>query len=63
MTEPVLDPDLRRQWNDLAEEVRRHRDLYYNDQPEIPDADFDALFRQLQELEAQHPELAVPDSP
>ncbi|MDO5511875.1 NAD-dependent DNA ligase LigA [Corynebacterium sp.] len=59
----MIDPDLRRQWNDLAEEVRRHRDLYYNAQPEIPDADFDALFRQLQELEVKHPELAVPDSP
>ena len=63
MTDPVIDPDLRRQWNELAEEVRRHRDLYYNDQPEISDADFDALFRQLQQLEEEHPELAVPDSP
>lgn len=60
---PEVDTDLRRQWNDLAEQVRHHRDLYYNDQPDIPDADFDALFRQLQELEAEHPELAVPDSP
>ncbi|WP_143337583.1 NAD-dependent DNA ligase LigA [Corynebacterium pollutisoli] len=59
----MIDPDLRRRWNDLAEEVRRHRDLYYNDQPEIPDADFDALFRELQQLEEDHPELAVPDSP
>ena len=63
MTDPVIDPDLRRRWNDLAEEVRRHRDLYYNDQPEIPNADFDALFRELQQLEEDHPELAVPDSP
>jgi len=63
VTDPVIDPDLRRRWNDLAEEVRRHRDLYYNDQPEIPDADFDALFRELQQLEEDHPELAVPDSP
>ena len=54
---------LRRTWNELAEKVRYHRDLYYNQQPEIPDADFDALFRQLQDLEEQHPELAVPDSP
>lgn len=42
---PEVDTDLRRQWNDLAEQVRHHRDLYYNDQPDIPDADFDALFR------------------
>ncbi|QGU01821.1 DNA ligase [Corynebacterium kalinowskii] len=54
---------LRKQWNDLAEEVRRHRDLYYNGTPEIPDADFDQLFQKLQQLEAEHPELAVPDSP
>jgi len=63
VNETVIDPDLRRRWNDLAEEVRRHRDLYYNAQPEIPDADFDELFRRLQQLEEEHPELAVPDSP
>ena len=63
MTDPVIDPDLRRRWDELAAEVRRHRDLYYNARPEIPDADFDALFRQLQQLEEEHPELAVPDSP
>lgn len=54
---------LRRTWDDLAEQVRYHRDLYYNKTPEISDAEFDELFQQLQELEAQHPELAVPDSP
>ncbi|MFP7365613.1 NAD-dependent DNA ligase LigA [Corynebacterium callunae] len=54
---------LRRTWNDLAEKVRYHRDLYYNQQPEITDADFDALFKQLQQLEKDYPELAVPDSP
>ncbi|QGU04390.1 DNA ligase [Corynebacterium comes] len=65
MTESVsnLDPELRRQWNELAEEVRRHRDLYYNAKPEIPDADFDEIFRRLQRLEEEHPELAVPESP
>ncbi|MEJ5928186.1 NAD-dependent DNA ligase LigA [Corynebacterium sp. H128] len=55
--------ELRRRWDELAGEVRRHRDLYYNDTPAIPDADFDALFQQLQQLEAAHPELAVPESP
>ncbi|WP_425456314.1 NAD-dependent DNA ligase LigA [Corynebacterium tapiri] len=54
---------MRRQWNELAARVREHREAYYNGEPRIPDADFDALFRQLQELEEQHPELAVPDSP
>ena len=55
--------DLRREWNDLAQEVRQHRDLYYNKQPIISDAEFDELFAKLQKLEAEHPELAVPDSP
>ncbi len=55
--------DLRRTWNELAEQVRHHRELYYNGQPVIPDADFDELFRRLQELEERHPGLAVPDSP
>ena len=55
--------DLHRQWDELAEEVRRHRDLYYNGQPEISDAEFDTLFRKLQAFEEAHPEFAVPDSP
>ncbi|QNE89422.1 NAD-dependent DNA ligase LigA [Corynebacterium incognita] len=55
--------DLQRQWSELADEVRHHRELYYKGEPTIPDADFDALFQQLQALEAEHPELAVPDSP
>jgi DNA ligase (NAD+) len=33
------------------------------DEPEISDAEYDALFRELLELEAQHPELRTPDSP
>lgn len=59
----AISTELRRQWDDLAQQIRHHRDLYYNNQPIIPDADFDALFQQLKDLEAAHPELAVPDSP
>ncbi|MCP1387287.1 NAD-dependent DNA ligase LigA [Corynebacterium sp. TA-R-1] len=55
--------DLHREWDELAQEVRRHRDLYYNGQPVISDAEFDELFRRLQAFEEAHPELAVPDSP
>ncbi|WIM68660.1 NAD-dependent DNA ligase LigA [Corynebacterium breve] len=55
--------ELRREWDDLAEEVRRHRDLYYNSNPIISDAEFDQLLAKLQQLEDEHPELAVPDSP
>jgi DNA ligase (NAD+) len=48
----------------LREELRRHEHLYYVlDQPAITDAEYDALMRRLQELEAAHPELASPDSP
>jgi DNA ligase (NAD+) len=48
----------------LRQELRRHEHLYYVlDQPEITDAEYDALMRRLQELEAEHPELATPDSP
>jgi DNA ligase (NAD+) len=48
----------------LCEELRRHEHLYYVlDQPEISDAEYDALMRRLQALEAAHPDLASPDSP
>jgi DNA ligase (NAD+) len=44
--------------------VRHHEYRYYVlDSPEISDADYDALFRELQDLEAAHPELITPDSP
>jgi DNA ligase (NAD+) len=44
--------------------VERHNHLYYVlDAPEISDAEYDALFRELQALEAAHPELADPNSP
>ncbi|HZK32675.1 MAG TPA: NAD-dependent DNA ligase LigA, partial [Corynebacterium sp.] len=56
-------PEIRGRWDELAQEIRRHRDLYYRHTPEIPDADFDLLFRQLLELEESYPALAVPDSP
>jgi DNA ligase (NAD+) len=43
----------------LREELARHNDAYFNhDAPLIPDADYDALARELRELEAGHPELA-----
>jgi DNA ligase (NAD+) len=48
----------------LSEELRRHEHLYYVlDQPEISDAEYDVLMRRLLELEAEHPDLASPDSP
>ncbi|HLL14508.1 MAG TPA: hypothetical protein VK388_05565, partial [Pyrinomonadaceae bacterium] len=48
----------------LREELRRHEELYYvYDNPEISDADYDALMARLQQLESEHPELATMDSP
>ena len=49
---------------ELRDTLRHHEYLYYVlDQPEISDAEYDAMMRQLQQLEAQHPELVTPDSP
>jgi DNA ligase (NAD+) len=42
---------------------RANRQYYVLDHPEITDADYDALFRELVELETQYPELVTPDSP
>ena len=48
----------------LREALRHHEHLYYVlDRPEISDAEYDAMMRQLQQIEAQHPELLTPDSP
>jgi len=48
----------------LRREIERHNELYHaQDAPEISDAEYDRMFRELAELETQHPELATPDSP
>ena len=48
----------------LREELRRHEYLYYVlDQPTISDSEYDALMRELRDLEASHPELQTADSP
>ncbi|CAN5538171.1 NAD-dependent DNA ligase LigA [soil metagenome] len=62
-TDPVP-PDVRRQWQELADEVRGHQFRYYvRDAPVISDGEFDALLGQLTALEDEHPELRTPDSP
>src|SRR5579872_3033275 len=49
---------------ELRKTLRRHEHLYYVlDQPEISDAEYDALMNRLRDIEAQHPELMTPDSP
>lgn len=48
----------------LRSELHRHNHNYYVlNQPEIDDQEFDALMRELQDLEALHPEMADPNSP
>jgi len=48
----------------LRQEIERHNYAYYVlDAPTIPDAEYDRLFRELQALEAEHPELVTSDSP
>ena len=48
----------------LREQINHHNYLYYVlDAPEVPDAEYDRLLRELEQLEAGHPELVTPDSP
>lgn len=48
----------------LRRELEQHNRLYYTEaNPEISDADYDKLFRELESLEASHPELDSPNSP
>ncbi|HLW45947.1 MAG TPA: hypothetical protein VKR78_07000, partial [Acidimicrobiales bacterium] len=69
MSEPNggVEPD-RRTPAERAAELRRlieyHNERYFVlDAPEIPDADYDALVRELRQIEAEHPEVITPDSP
>ena len=53
-----------RRCQELRAQLEHHNRLYYLlDSPEISDAEYDALFRELQSLEENHPELRSPDSP
>jgi DNA ligase (NAD+) len=56
--------DLTRRAQELREQVRHHEYAYFVlDAPEISDAQFDALYLELRQLEQEHPELVTPDSP
>ncbi|HOS77972.1 MAG TPA: hypothetical protein PLL15_07990, partial [Syntrophales bacterium] len=58
-----MDP-IRRRMAELVAEIAHHNRRYYQmDDPEISDAAYDALMRELQTLEAAHPDLAAADSP
>lgn len=56
--------DAKKRHATLCAEIRRHDRLYYEQSaPEITDAEYDRLFRELQTLEKEHPGLISPDSP
>ncbi|HEY9380423.1 MAG TPA: NAD-dependent DNA ligase LigA [Burkholderiales bacterium] len=56
--------EIRTQATRLRDEIEAHNHRYYVlDAPSISDAEYDALFRELQALEARYPELISPDSP
>lgn len=63
MNLPAESPSLL-QITSLRADIERHQQLYHeNDAPEISDSQYDALIRKLIAIEAQHPQLAIPDSP
>jgi DNA ligase (NAD+) len=56
--------NIKQQIEELRAQLRAHNYQYYVlDQPSISDFEFDMLLKQLQELEAQHPEFYDPNSP
>jgi DNA ligase (NAD+) len=53
-----------RRMEQLREEIRRHDRLYYEEAaPVISDREYDRLYKELVDLEAQFPDLVTPDSP
>ncbi|MCK6096220.1 NAD-dependent DNA ligase LigA [Micrococcus sp. EYE_162] len=71
--EPSVGPDapgqipserLREEYETLVEQVRAARTAYYQqDAPELSDAEYDALYRRLEDIETLHPEIVANDSP
>lgn len=57
-------PSPKKRVEELRAQIRQHNNLYYgNDAPEISDAEYDALVRELRDLEVAHPELSDAESP
>jgi DNA ligase (NAD+) len=64
MTGPPGGDDPAARAPELRELIAHHNQRYYQlDAPEVPDAEYDDLVRELRAIEAEHPDLAVPDSP
>ena len=58
----TVDPAVRVE--ELREQIRRHEHAYYVlDQPQVSDAEYDALFLELRHIEEERPDLLAPDSP
>ena len=56
--------DVSAQLDELRQQLNRHNHLYYTEnRPEVSDAEYDRLWRELVALEQAHPELITPDSP
>lgn len=63
-TPATSEPTLAQQAGQLREQLHHHAHRYYVlDDPQIPDAEYDRLFKALQALEDAHPDLRTPDSP
>ena len=63
-TSPITIDEARRRVTELRRDLLRHEHRYYVlDDPDITDAEFDALMQELDGLEARFPELVTPDSP
>lgn len=60
----MSDSDDRKRLAALRAEIEQHNFRYYVlDRPTVPDAEYDALMRELEALEAKHPDWVTPDSP
>jgi len=59
-----IDTEIVEQATNLRQQINHHNYRYYVlDEPDVPDAEYDRLFRELQSLEEAHPALVSPDSP
>lgn len=64
MLHPMMKQSAKQRIESLRGEIERHNDLYYQKAaPEVSDREYDALVKELAELEAAHPERAAKDSP
>jgi DNA ligase (NAD+) len=64
MRKRMVQESIKKKVEKLREEIEYHNYRYYIlDQPEISDAQYDRLMRELEKLEQQHPELRTPNSP